>query len=149
MQTGTVATMLANVMLYNQGARGEIERELELSVPTLIKVGLFDLFSLDEWVAGENPGRRFVGECARKYLGRVLKILTNTLLIKQLHISILHLRTDVVFLQLMAPSTPRIVSLNCRGTGCLCLSEQSPADWFFTQSLQTFAFRHHSISGAC
>src|SRR3954462_5539095 len=67
-QTGTVATMLHNVALYNQGARGEVERELELSVPTLFKVGLFDLFTPDEWISGDNAGRRFVGLSARDYL---------------------------------------------------------------------------------
>ncbi|HEY2255459.1 MAG TPA: hypothetical protein VGI11_07460 [Variovorax sp.] len=69
-QTGTVATMLHNVARYNEGARGEVERELELSVPTLIKVGLFELFSPDEWIAGDNPGRRFVGLAARAALQR-------------------------------------------------------------------------------
>ncbi|CAM4425514.1 DUF7709 family protein [Pseudoalteromonas ostreae] len=69
-QTGTVATMLRNVELYNSGERGEVEAELETAVPTLIKVGLFDLFSLDEWISGANPGRSFVGRCAKKYLAR-------------------------------------------------------------------------------
>lgn len=64
-RTGTVATMLHNVALYNAGVRGEVERELELSVPTLITIGLFELFSPEEWVSGENSGRRFVGEIAR------------------------------------------------------------------------------------
>ncbi len=67
-QTGTVATMLYNIMLYNQGERGAIERELELSVPTLIRIGLFELFPVDEWIAGYNPGRRFVGERAKAWL---------------------------------------------------------------------------------
>lgn len=67
-QTGTVATMLHNIELYNAGQRGMIEKELELAIPTLIKVGLFDLFSPDEWVDGANPGRRFVGLKAKQYL---------------------------------------------------------------------------------
>lgn len=67
-QTGTVASMLHNVARYNRGERGEVERELELSVPTLIKVGLFDLFSVEDWLAGTNPGRRFVGLAAQKHL---------------------------------------------------------------------------------
>ncbi|MDE3738726.1 DUF7709 family protein [Metapseudomonas resinovorans] len=68
-QTGTVAAMLQNVARYNQGERGEVERELELAVPTLVKVGLFELFSPQEWAAGDNPGRRFVGLKAQDYLG--------------------------------------------------------------------------------
>lgn len=67
-QTGTVAAMLHNVALYNSGAREEVERELELAVATLIKVGLFELFSPAEWIAGDNPGRRFVGQKAQEYL---------------------------------------------------------------------------------
>lgn len=69
-QTGTVATMLHNIDLYNQGERGEVERELELAVPTLCRIGLFQLFSPEEWSASDdNPGRRFVGLKAREYLG--------------------------------------------------------------------------------
>ena len=67
-QTGTVATMLHNVAQYNAGARGDIERELELSIPTLLKVGLFDLFTPDEWIDGDNAGRRFIGQKALDYL---------------------------------------------------------------------------------
>ncbi|AOY00303.1 hypothetical protein [Jeongeupia sp. USM3] len=67
-QTGTVATMLLNVELYNKGERGAVEDELKLAVPTLAKVGLFTLFSPDEWIAGDNAGRRFVGEQARVWL---------------------------------------------------------------------------------
>ena len=67
-QTGTVATMLHNVGRYNAGERGEVERELALSVPTLIKVGLFELFSPEEWMAGDNPGRHFVGSRAKELL---------------------------------------------------------------------------------
>ncbi|KAI1300967.1 hypothetical protein EDD11_005909 [Mortierella claussenii] len=69
-QTGTVATMLHNVARYNEGARGDIEKELELSVPTLLKVGLFDLFPAEEWIAGTNPGRRFVGTKALEYIAQ-------------------------------------------------------------------------------
>jgi hypothetical protein len=67
-QTGTVATMLHNVSLYNAGERGHVEHELELAIPTLIKVGLFDLFTPQEWIAGSNPGRSFIGQKALAYL---------------------------------------------------------------------------------
>ena len=66
-QTGTVATMLCNIKLYDEGARGAVERELELAIPTLIKVGLFDLFNPEEWMTGSSPGRRFLGQKALKY----------------------------------------------------------------------------------
>ncbi|MBJ7537460.1 DUF7709 family protein [Marinomonas transparens] len=67
-QTGTVATMLRNIALYNAGERGEVEEQLEAAVPTLIKVGLFELFPIYEWISGQNSGRSFVGLCAKKYL---------------------------------------------------------------------------------
>lgn len=67
-QTGTVAAMLHNVSLYNAGQRGTVEEELRLAVPTLFKVGLFDLFSPDEWIAGSNPARTFLGHAAKEYL---------------------------------------------------------------------------------
>jgi hypothetical protein len=67
-QTGTVATMLRNIELYNAGERGEIEKELEAAIPTVAKVGLFDLFPPEEWIAGNNQGRRLVGTLAAQYL---------------------------------------------------------------------------------
>ncbi|KAJ3274693.1 hypothetical protein HDV01_002215 [Terramyces sp. JEL0728] len=67
-QTGTVATMLVNISKYNAGDLG-VTGELVASIPTLNKVGLFDLFSVDEWIAGGNPGRTLVGQEAKKYLG--------------------------------------------------------------------------------
>jgi hypothetical protein len=63
-QTGTVATMLLNIERYNRGERGEVEQQLELAVPTLFKIGLFDLFSPNEWCVGDNAGRAFVGRLA-------------------------------------------------------------------------------------
>jgi len=66
-QTGTVATMLHNINLYNAGVRGTVEDELILAVPTLFKVGMFDLFSVEEWINGSNAGRKFVGE-AKEFL---------------------------------------------------------------------------------
>ena len=63
-QTGTVAAMLKNVQASNAGARGEVERDLLLAVPTLIKLGLFELFPVEDWLTGVNPGRRFLGLAA-------------------------------------------------------------------------------------
>lgn len=67
-QTGTVATMLQNITRYNAGERGALEQEFVLAVPTLFKVGLFDLFPPQEWIAGDNPGRRLVGQLALDWL---------------------------------------------------------------------------------
>lgn len=73
-QTGTVATMLHNINLYNSGLRGEIEQELILAIPTLVKVGLFDLFNPDEWILGNNAGRKFVGEKAKTYIDAIAEV---------------------------------------------------------------------------
>ena len=73
-QTGTVATMLHNINLYNSGVRGEIEQELILAIPTLVKVGLFDLFNPDEWILGNNAGRKFVGEKAKAYIDAIAEV---------------------------------------------------------------------------
>jgi hypothetical protein len=67
-QTGTVATMLHNVARYNAGERGAVEEELALAVPTLFAVGLFDLFAAEEWICGDNRGRRFGGIKALEHL---------------------------------------------------------------------------------
>lgn len=67
-QTGTVATMLRNIELYNAGERGDIEQQLEAAIPTVAKVGLFELFPPEEWIAGDNAGRRLVGTLAAKHL---------------------------------------------------------------------------------
>lgn len=66
-QTGTVATMLYNIALYNAGERGAVEEELKMAIPTLFKVGLFELFPPQQWIDGDNPGRSFVGTHARAY----------------------------------------------------------------------------------
>ena len=66
-QTGTVATMLQNIRDFDKGVRGKIETELAMAVPTLFKVGLFDLFSPEEWIDRGSPGRKFVGEKALEF----------------------------------------------------------------------------------
>ncbi|CAF1066469.1 unnamed protein product [Adineta steineri] len=67
-QTGTVAAMLKNVARYNAGERGVVEVELERCIPTVARVGLFALFSVDEWLnTTTNPGRKFIGEKAQQF----------------------------------------------------------------------------------
>lgn len=66
-QTGTVATMLHNIALYNAGQRGQIEDELKLAIPTLVKVGLFELFPVEDWISGNNAGRSYVGQLAKEF----------------------------------------------------------------------------------
>ena len=65
-QTGTVATLIINMKLFNRGEK--VKHELEAAIPTLVNVGMFDLFSPEEWLAGDNPARHFVGQKALDYL---------------------------------------------------------------------------------
>ncbi|MEB5476130.1 DUF7709 family protein [Acinetobacter pollinis] len=67
-QTGTVAALLYNIQLYNQGERGPIEEEMRLAIPILFKIGFFELFPPNEWISKENFGRNFVGHAAQAYL---------------------------------------------------------------------------------
>ncbi|KAJ3177778.1 hypothetical protein HDU87_004300 [Geranomyces variabilis] len=71
-QTGTVATLLHNARLYDalpadaKEERQKLQEEMLAAVPTVDKVGLFDLFSPEEWMAGSSAARRFVGAAAKK-----------------------------------------------------------------------------------
>ena len=74
-QTGTVAAMLKNIERFNSGENKEGDEarvELERCVPVLIGVGLFQLFTPDEWINNngqkDNPGRQFVGRLAKQYI---------------------------------------------------------------------------------
>lgn len=67
--------MLKNIERFNNGENKEDDEarcELERCVPVLIRVGLFQLFSPDEWISNngqkDNPGRQFVGRLAKQYL---------------------------------------------------------------------------------
>lgn len=71
-QTGTVATLLRTIADYDAaviaGAGGAaletLESRLAAAVPTLLHIGLFDLFPPAEWQGGASAGRRWVGEVA-------------------------------------------------------------------------------------
>lgn len=80
-QTGTVGALLRNIFAYDELIRlldstteaqknqlnaevAKYELMLKTPLPLLQKVGLFDLFSPEEWVNGGTPGRKFVGRCA-------------------------------------------------------------------------------------
>ncbi|KAL6245595.1 hypothetical protein RBB50_007594 [Rhinocladiella similis] len=78
--TGTVATLLFNIRAYDQLLReiatGDITKREELEtlegeikdpVPLLMKLGMFELFSPDEWCAG-GPGRQLVGKTAKEIM---------------------------------------------------------------------------------
>jgi hypothetical protein len=86
-QTGTVGALLPNIKLYDRIIAGEViegelsvltcsqrlfwsdvgtskaklEEALTIPIPTLRKIGLFDIFPVDDWMTGSSEGRRFVG----------------------------------------------------------------------------------------
>ncbi|KAI0872726.1 hypothetical protein GGS24DRAFT_426272 [Hypoxylon argillaceum] len=67
-QTGTVGALLVNIRAYNIAYAAHdttktraLEASFEAALPLLDKVGLFDLFTPDEWIRGDNEGRRAVG----------------------------------------------------------------------------------------
>ncbi|KAI0025386.1 hypothetical protein F4780DRAFT_325581 [Xylariomycetidae sp. FL0641] len=71
-QTGTVGALLANIRAYNTAhAAGDhpqtqaLMASFRAALPLLDRVGLFDLFTPAEWMAGDNAGRKAVG---RAYL---------------------------------------------------------------------------------
>ncbi|NRF62304.1 MULTISPECIES: hypothetical protein [Vibrio] len=66
--TGTVGAMLHNIIRYNEGERGEVVQDLKLAIPALASFGLFELFTPEEWILGDNPGRCFVGHLAQAYI---------------------------------------------------------------------------------
>ncbi|KAK9802258.1 hypothetical protein SCARD494_00191 [Seiridium cardinale] len=70
-QTGTVGALLINIKSYNEAhAAGDqnkmvkMEDAIRSSLPLLKKVGMFDLFAPEEWIQGNNEGRRLVGKFA-------------------------------------------------------------------------------------
>ncbi|KAI0171569.1 hypothetical protein BJ166DRAFT_519064 [Pestalotiopsis sp. NC0098] len=70
-QTGTVGALLINIKAYNEAhASGDEDKKAKLkeamsaTLPMLKKVGFFDLFTPEEWIQGDNEGRRVVGQLA-------------------------------------------------------------------------------------
>ncbi|KAF2964678.1 hypothetical protein GQX73_g8901 [Xylaria multiplex] len=73
-QTGTVGALLVNIRTYNTAhAAGDadkmraLETGFKAALPLLDKVGLFDLFTPDEWIRGDNAGRTAVGRLYQEF----------------------------------------------------------------------------------
>ncbi|KAI0597750.1 hypothetical protein F4775DRAFT_592985 [Biscogniauxia sp. FL1348] len=74
-QTGTVGALLINIRAYNaahaaeDGAKkAQLEESFRASLPLLHRVGLFGLFPPEDWVRGDNEGRRAVGRAYAEFL---------------------------------------------------------------------------------
>ncbi|KAI4861000.1 hypothetical protein F4820DRAFT_452340 [Hypoxylon rubiginosum] len=68
-QTGTVGALLINIRAYNEAHKAGdkdkialLEQAMSATLPLLDKVGMFDLFRPEEWIQGDNEGRRAVGK---------------------------------------------------------------------------------------
>jgi hypothetical protein len=69
--TGTVGALLVNIKAYDEGneeRRAELEPAIQAAIPTLVKVGMFDIFTPKEWTSESSPGRSLVGKLASDYL---------------------------------------------------------------------------------
>ncbi|KAH6657170.1 hypothetical protein BKA67DRAFT_532397 [Truncatella angustata] len=69
-QTGTVGALLMNIKACSKAhAAGDGEKMAKLQEATcaslpLLQVGIFDLFTPEEWAQGSNEGRKLVGKLA-------------------------------------------------------------------------------------
>ncbi|KAF7193923.1 hypothetical protein HII31_04813 [Pseudocercospora fuligena] len=64
-QTGTVGALMQNIKLYDHISKEQLEQMMAISIPTLKKSGLLDVFPPEEWIAGTSAGRKFVGQKAK------------------------------------------------------------------------------------
>ncbi|KAI8965575.1 hypothetical protein F5Y11DRAFT_295299 [Daldinia sp. FL1419] len=76
-QTGTVGALLINIRAYNEAhkigdenKKAQLEESLSASLPLLEKVGMFDLFRAEEWISGDNEGRKVVGKLYQDFKSR-------------------------------------------------------------------------------
>lgn len=47
-------------------SKSDLEKMMEIPLPTLAKVGMLDLFPVDEWMAARSEGRKYVGRKAKE-----------------------------------------------------------------------------------
>ncbi|KAI2464574.1 hypothetical protein F4781DRAFT_436296 [Annulohypoxylon bovei var. microspora] len=73
-QTGTVGALLINIRTYNEAYKAgdkeklaQLEKAIGATLPLLHKVGMFDLFLPEEWIQGDNEGRRVVGKMYQQF----------------------------------------------------------------------------------
>ncbi|KAI0900096.1 hypothetical protein F4806DRAFT_278167 [Annulohypoxylon nitens] len=73
-QTGTMGALLINIRAYNEAHEAGdkekmalLEESMRATLPLLEKVGMFGLFSPEEWIQGDNEGRKVVGKLYQQY----------------------------------------------------------------------------------
>lgn len=69
--TGTVGALLVNIKSYDEATeeqRAELEPAIQSAIPTLVKIGMFNLFTPQKWASQRSPARSLVGKLAREFL---------------------------------------------------------------------------------
>lgn len=69
--TGTVGALLANIKLYDESDatdRATLKEAIRSAIPTLYKVGMFDIFPPEDWMTSRSPGRSIVKDLAEEYI---------------------------------------------------------------------------------
>ncbi|KAI0388081.1 hypothetical protein F5Y04DRAFT_274933 [Hypomontagnella monticulosa] len=73
-QTGTVGALLVNIRSYNEAHKAgdkskmaQLEEAMRATLPLLDRVGMFDLFRPEEWITGDNEGRKAVGRMYQEF----------------------------------------------------------------------------------
>ncbi|KAI0889294.1 uncharacterized protein GGS22DRAFT_184872 [Annulohypoxylon maeteangense] len=73
-QTGTMGALLINIRTYNEAHMAgnkdklaQLEEAMRATLPMLDKVGMFDLFAPEEWIQGNNEGRKIVGKLYQQF----------------------------------------------------------------------------------
>lgn len=70
----TYSALLINIRAYNEAHKAGdkektalLEESMRATLPLLEKVGMFGLFSPEEWIQGDNEGRKVVGKLYQQY----------------------------------------------------------------------------------
>lgn len=69
---------MVNVKAYDAAddtSRIELESAIRSAIPTLHKVGMFDLFAPEEWISNRSLGRSLVGRLAQDYIRYEIQVL--------------------------------------------------------------------------
>ncbi|KAI1482319.1 hypothetical protein K445DRAFT_18309 [Daldinia sp. EC12] len=73
-QTGTMGALLINIRAYNEALRigdkdkqAQLEDSMRATLPLLDKVGMFELFPPEDWISGNNEGRKVVGRMYQEF----------------------------------------------------------------------------------
>jgi hypothetical protein len=68
---------LVNIRAYNTALAASdvakakaLEESFKTALPLLDKVGLFELFTPDDWIRGDNEGRKAVGRLYQEFKAR-------------------------------------------------------------------------------